>query len=157
MLASANEGNTVMPLQRQQILLAALSLAGGKPLTPVQLQKALFLADDKIGDAFDPSSKYHFQPYDYGPFDKTVYTDAQLLTAGGLAEIGKDAKGGWNTYAPTADGVRQGQEYLSQLQPEQREMLQRILSLVTRLSFTELVSAIYKAYPPMRVNSVFRD
>lgn len=133
-----------------------LSLANGDALTPVQIQKALFLAEDKVDDAFRKGSRYHFVPYDYGPFDRQVYTDAQALAREGLVEIGTSARG-WNTYAATDDGVQRGRKLRDQLSRDQRDMLANILGLVRRLSFTELVSAIYRKYPHMRARSVFRD
>ena len=66
-----------MPLLREQIALVILSLADGKPFTPVQIQKALFLASDKVASAF--ATEYTFQPYDYGPFDWQVYADIEEL------------------------------------------------------------------------------
>src|SRR5882672_7465136 len=56
-----------MPLRRDEIALVVLSLAEGALFTPVQIQKALFLASDKVADAFRRDSRYDFQPYDYGP------------------------------------------------------------------------------------------
>jgi hypothetical protein len=53
-----------LPLLREQIALVVLSLADGKPFTPVQIQKALFLASDKVARAFTTHSRYDFQPYD---------------------------------------------------------------------------------------------
>jgi hypothetical protein len=40
---------------------------------------------------------------------------------------------------------------------EQMELFKKIVTLVRNLSFNELVSAIYRAYPDMRARSVFRD
>jgi uncharacterized protein YwgA len=147
--------NAPVALSRDQMLLIVLSLAEGKPMTPVQVQKSLFLADDKIRDAF--RSRYDFQPYDYGPFDRQVYVDAESLTQRGLVEIGTDERGGWKTYSATKEGTHQGSELRKQLNEPQRAMLSRIVRLVRSLSFTELVSAIYRSYPPMRERSVFRD
>ena len=146
---TADEGEHLVPLQRDQVLLVVLSLADGSPLTPVQVQKSLFLADDKASDAFQGASRYNFQPYDYGPFDRQVYIDAQTLSHRGLVEIGTDARGGWNTYAATDDGVRAGKELVALLTDEQRSMLSSIVKLVRSLSFTELVSAIYRRHPEM--------
>ena len=76
-----------MPLSRDQIALVILALAGGEPLTPVKIQKSLFLASDKAADAFRPDSHYNFQPYDYGPFDRQVYSDVENLEREGLAKV----------------------------------------------------------------------
>jgi len=41
-----------LPLSHEEVALVVLSLANGEPFTPVQIQKALFLADDKVGGPF---------------------------------------------------------------------------------------------------------
>jgi hypothetical protein len=145
-----------LALNRDEVLLVMLALADGRLLTPVQIQKSLFLASEEVGDAFRSTSKYKFEPYDYGPFDKQVYADAQALAAKGLVSIGTDPRG-WSTYAATADGLRRAADLRARLKGGQHEMLGRIVGVVRKLSFTQLVSAIYKKYPRMRERSVFRD
>jgi uncharacterized protein YwgA len=144
-------------LNREEVALVVLSMADGRPFTPVQIQKAMFLACDKVADAFHPNSKYDFQPYDYGPFDRSVYLDVERLEQRGLVQIKYEPGGRFRTYAATKEGTEEGKRLASNLTAEQREMLKRIVDLVLRLSFKELVSAIYRAYPPMRERSVFQD
>ena len=146
-----------MPLSRDQITLVVLSLADGGTFTPVQIQKALFLASDKVPDAFEHNSHYDFQPYDYGPFDARVYSDAQGLEIRGLAQINQQPGSRWRTYAASPAGIAEGRRLAGLLSREQREVLERIAHLVRSLSFNDLVSAIYRAYPHMRERSVFRD
>jgi hypothetical protein len=153
---SIDAGTEPLALNRDEVLLVMLALAKGDALTPVQIQKSLFLAGEEVGDAFRASSKYKFEPYDYGPFDKQVYADAHALATKGLVKIGTDSRG-WNTYAATEDGLQRAADLRTRLNGGQREMLNRIVGLVRRLSFTQLVSAIYRKYPPMRARSVFRD
>jgi uncharacterized protein len=150
-------GALTMPLSRDQITLVVLSLARDGAFTPVQIQKALFLASDKVPNAFNGNSRYNFQPYDYGPFDVRVYSDVQELERQGLAQINQQPGSRWRTYAATRAGIAEGQRLAEQLTGEQREILGRIVNLVRSLSFNDLVSAIYRAYPPMRERSVFRD
>ncbi len=73
-------------LERENVTLAVLSLADGM-LTPVQLQKAMFLASDKLSSAFKADSRYNFQPYDYGPFDRQMYEDVEAMERQGLIQI----------------------------------------------------------------------
>ena len=144
-------------LPREQIALVVLSLANGEPFTPVQIQKALFLVSDKVAGAFSAHSRYDFQPYDYGPFDWQVYTDIEALAKEGMAQINQQPGARWRTYSASEAGIALGQHYAERLTDEQRSVLEKIVKLVRSLSFNELVSAIYKAYPPMRARSVFRD
>ena len=146
-----------LPLSRDQVALVVLSLAQGEAFTPVQIQKALFLASDKVPGAFDADSRYDFQPYDYGPFDARVYSDVQGLDVQGLAQINQQPGSRWRTYAATEAGIAEGRRLADRLSGEQRDILARIIHLVRSLSFNELVSAIYRAYPHMRERSVFRD
>jgi len=150
-------GAATLPLQREEVALVVLSLADGAPFTPVQIQKALFLASDKVPAAFDPNSRYDFQPYDYGPFDRRVYSDVEGLDRQGLAQINQQQGTRWRTYAATERGVVEGSRLAAQLNRDERAVLQRIVDLVRRLSFNDLVSAIYRAYPQMRERSVFQD
>lgn len=154
--AHSDWGIDALALNRDEVLLVMLSLADGEALTPVQIQKSLFLADQEVKAAFRSSSKYRFEPYDYGPFDKHVYTDAQALAAQGLVRIVTDPRG-WRTYAATKEGLKRGATLRASLGNNEAKMLGRIVGLVRRLSFTELVSAIYRKYPRMRERSVFRD
>ena len=146
-----------MPLSRDEMALVILSLADGGAFRPVQIQKALFLASDKVRDAFRINSRYEFQPYDYGPFDHRVYVDIERLESRGLAVIAQPLGSRWKTYAATEAEVAEGRRLSAALTEDQFKILKRIVELVRSLSFNELVSAIYKAYPPMRARSVFRD
>ena len=59
--------------------LLVLASAGG-PLSPVQLQKTLFLIDRNLSRAQRGVTRfYNFRAYDYGPFDSAIYTDAVIL------------------------------------------------------------------------------
>jgi hypothetical protein len=141
-------------MRREDLTLIMLALADGGSYTPVQIQKAMFLADDLVRDAFD--SRYNFQPYDYGPFDLDVYRDVERMEAEGLTRVSVTSRG-WNVYTATDPGRRRGEKLLDNLSPEQRQMFTRISRFVRSLSFSSLVSSIYKAYPYMRERSVFRD
>jgi uncharacterized protein YwgA len=144
-------------MTRTDLLLVVLALAERRSFTPVQIQKAMFLASDKVPDAFDSDSRYDFQPYDYGPFDRQVYSDVEGLALQGLAEINQEPGTRWRNYAATEHGITEGRRLATWLTRDQREMLERIVILVRSLSFNDLVSAIYRAYPHMRERSVFRD
>jgi uncharacterized phage-associated protein len=146
-----------LPLQRDEIALIVLSLAEGRPFTPVQIQKALFLASDKTAAAFGLNSRYQFQAYDYGPFDPQVYSDLERIERRGLAQINQLPGSRWRTYSATRQGLTEGRRLAERVTRNDRAVLERIVKLVRSLSFNDLVSAIYRAYPDMRARSVFRD
>jgi uncharacterized protein YwgA len=147
--------NQTTEFSREEILLAALSPAGGVPHTPVQVQKLLFLIDRNLA-ALIGGPKFNFEPYHYGPFDLEVYSTLQELAKQGLVEITRSGEGNWREYRLTPEGQSHGEGALAALDERARHYIQRVSDFVRRLSFTELVSAIYKAYPEMRERSVFQ-
>ena len=87
-------------MQRRDALLAIMGAADGRPFSPVQLQKAVFLIDRNMPNVFDANSRFAFAPYDYGPFDREVYVEAGVLEQGDLASAVKGA-GGYTEYSVT--------------------------------------------------------
>ncbi len=141
-------------MNRNELILASLAPSGGRFHTPVQIQKLLFLIDRSAGDKVG-GPHFDFQPYDYGPFDKDVYSVVEALTQEGLIQAA-DTGRSWKKFALTAKGQSAGDAALAALDEQTRVYLQKLSACVLSLSFTQLVSAIYKAFPDMRVNSVFR-
>ncbi len=144
-----------MTINRELIVLAALAVSKGKVHTPVQIQKLLFLIDKNI-PAMVQGPHFNFKPYDYGPFDRDVYTILEKLALEGLVEIIESGQS-WKKYALTLRGNELGQQVLSSIEEKGQQFIKEISDFVLSLSFPQLVSAIYKAYPEMKQNSVFRD
>jgi hypothetical protein len=143
-------------MNRRDLVLAILAAADGRPYTPVQIQKAVFVICDELPNLIDEGPGFDFQPYDYGPFDSDVYSVVQRLEDAGFAEIAQSARGNWNTYAATDDGVRVGDVTLAELDHDERDYINRVSEWVRRLGFAQLVKSIYEAYPDMRARSIFR-
>jgi uncharacterized protein YwgA len=142
-------------MDKRDLLLAALSAGGTCEYTPVQVQKLVFLIERNVpvdigGPVFD------FKAYDYGPFDSTIYDVLRELDAQGLAVSALTSRG-WKKYQLTESGVREGSKLLENLPKRASDYVRNVSTFVRRLNFAELVSAIYKAYPEMKANSVFRD
>ncbi|MBI5826721.1 MAG: hypothetical protein HZB22_03200 [Deltaproteobacteria bacterium] len=144
-----------MTIDKKLIVLAALAASKGKTHTPVQIQKLLFLIDKNVPQMVQ-GPHFDFTPYDYGPFDKDVYTVLEGLAKEGLVEIIESGQI-WKKYALTLKGQELGQKVLDSLESKGREFINELSTFVLSLSFPQLVSAIYKAYPEMKQNSVFRD
>ena len=138
-------------MNRREFVLAVLS-ASQTSLTPVQTQKLFFLIDRKIphlvGGPF-----YHFQPYHYGPFDRQLYDDLDVLKAEGLIAV---QQGSVRQYMVSRLGHERGNELLVSLPSAVQEYVPKLISWITAMNFPELVSAIYYEFPDMKVNSVFR-
>lgn len=141
-------------MDRNDFVLTVMSSCPDAIYTPVQVQKLFFLIDQKIpklvkGPHFD------FSPYDYGPFDKHVYWALEALEAEGSIVIEGSAT--YRTYTTTKRGQKKGEVLFNELPAKAQEYITRLSEFVRHLSFNELVSSIYQAYPKMRANSVFRD
>jgi uncharacterized protein len=141
-------------MDKTKILLAAMAPAGDQELTPVQVQKLLFLIEKNIGAEIGGTG-FTFVPYDYGPFDSSIYDVLRTMEASGLASSTVTTKG-WKKYSLTANGISAGEESLSQLPERVSDYIIKVSEFVRQASFSTLVSSIYNAYPEMKVNSVFR-
>jgi len=134
-----------------------LTIAAGKsPLEPVELQKALFLLSRNISKRTLGRDFYDFAPYDYGPFAKDIYDDARALQVANLVTISREPGSRFSIYVPTPEGKEAATKLREGLSNASVDYLDRVVAFVQSVSFTELVSAIYKAYPEMRKNSVFQ-
>ena len=141
-------------MDRREIVLAGLSTGNCDLYSPVQIQKLFFLIDKNIADKINNKPFFNFEPYNYGPFDKDVYTTLGELAKEGLVEI--IPQGSWDSYKLSNEGQKVGAEIISSLSQPQQEYIKAVSEFVRKLSFSELVSAIYKEYPDMKTNSVFQ-
>lgn len=144
-------------MTRRDLLLSILAAANGQPYEPVQVQKATFLVLTNLPWLLDEGPAFAFEPYDYGPFDRAVYTEAEQLARDGLAIVRPSVSGRWKTYAASETGVARGREILNGLAPQFARYIDDIASWVRAQEFGNLVRSIYAAYPGMRANSVFVD
>lgn len=141
-------------MERNELVLAALAPGGGHRFTPVQVQKLLFLIDRQIPEHVG-GPHFHFEAYHYGPFDSSVYHALEALESAGLVSI--DYSYPPRTYALTPTGLERGMGLLNKLDPKVKAFIEQTCNFVRTNSFSSLVSAIYKAYPEMRANSVFQS
>jgi hypothetical protein len=141
-----------MPIERKYWTLLVLNAAGSNGLSPVQLQKCLFLIGQnlshEVGDSF-----YSFVPYNYGPFDPAIYADAQRLVDEKLATVARVAGKNWAYYVITTEGKEVA--HTISISSQARAYIDEVVQWVLRLSFAQLLSAIYQAYPEYKANSVF--
>jgi len=135
-------------------LLLTVAAAEGKSMSPVQLQKALYLMSKEVGAKRLARPFYKFVPYDYGVFCADIYSDAESLDASGLVEI--IYGGRYKQYAATEDGLAEAAELRESANDDAIEYLDNVVEWVRSLSFDELVRAMYKKYPETKKRSVFR-
>ena len=141
-------------MNQKEIVLTGLAPSNGAFHRPVQVQKLFFLLDKNIA-GYVGGPFFNFKPYNYGPFDKAVYDVLEELEAEHLIEIRK--ANSWREFRLTTQGQIRGAALLNQLPVRVKNYFIEVSEFVRKLSFTQLVSAIYKAYPEMKANSVFQD
>lgn len=141
-------------MTRKEYVLASMATCGGHTYSPVQLQKLFFLFDKRLAAEFS-GPHFNFKPYHYGPFDKAVYEELDSLERDGLVEVMREPHLKLRKYRLTPRGEEAGLELLKRLGAEPRDYVQRLSDFVRTATFPQLVSAVYQAYPEMKVNSVF--
>lgn len=141
-------------MDRKHWNLLVIAAARGRPVTPVQLQKVLFILGrelpGEVGGEF-----YDFKPYNYGPFDAAVYADAESLSSEGLVNINRPQR--WNEYAATPLGMEKAEALRKDLPDRVVAYLDRLVGWAQGLTFQGLVRAIYARYPETRAKSIFED
>lgn len=139
---------------RSDWLLVTLKASKTGRLTPVQIQKSLFILSEEakryVGSGF-----YRFEPYDYGPFNASIYRDLDQLADAGEVEIERSPR--WREYAITPAGAARARTAEAILDPRAVKFVKRVVDWVTSKSFPDLVRAIYASYPKYKANSVFNN
>ena len=142
-------------MERRDLLLVVLAAAKGASLTPVQLQKSLFLLSESSMPE-KPEPFYEFEPYHYGPFAIEIYDDVNSLVASGSAAAIPAVAAHWNTFAATPTGQAVAARIRPQLSDESHALIEKTVEFVRSRSFSELVKVIYAHFPHYRENSVFQ-
>jgi hypothetical protein len=140
-------------MDRQDWVLVALHFGGGKGLSPVQLQKTLFLLGMEVPEV--RVNFYEFFPHNYGPFCKEIYSDAERMAETGLVAIERIPQQ-YSTYFITPDGQNRVREIEREVPRRAWDYLHSAVEWAQKQSFSGLVRAIYDKYPDYRVNSVFQ-
>ncbi len=143
-------------MNRQDWLLLVLD-STEKALTPVQLQKSLFLLEKTLPDEIVAEDYYDFEPFDYGPFDSAIYQDAELLANQHLVNIVPSSTGRWREYSIGKVGLHRVDEIQRELPENVQEYVRQLVQWIQTKSFSELVRFIYDRYPDYKINSVFQD
>lgn len=142
-------------MERTHWTLLVIAEAGSSGLSPLQLQKSLFLIGKnlpaEVGDSF-----YEFIPYNYGPFDPQIYSDAQRLTVEGLIQTIRVAGRSWSSYTITPLGQERANHIKeTELNERASKYVTSVVKWVQSVSFAQLLSAIYQKYPEYKAKSVF--
>ena len=140
-------------------LLFALSAAPDGWMSPVQIQKAMFLfgqeAGQEAGEALG-DDYYVFKPYRYGPFDVAIYRDIEYLDSRGLVRIEHVDERAVRRFVITSEGHEEARNGMRGGNAELKNCLVSLVDWVKRQSFSDLLRNIYARYPQYAKNSVFR-
>jgi hypothetical protein len=141
-------------IEKKDWTLLVIAEADKVGLTPVKLQKSLFLLKNNLPR--EAKNFYNFIPYNYGPFDIGIYHDADILKEEGYIET-PSAYGSGRKYNITKRGKQRAEEIHGLLTEEANKYIKRLIDWILPLSFQELVASVYKEFPEYKKNSVFRD
>lgn len=141
-------------LTKKDWTLLVIDAAKPGTLTPIQLQKSLFLLGQNMPNVVKPDF-YKFVPHNFGPFAKDVYGDAEALKNEGLIdEINKSGQN-WPEYRVSQTGTQRAEELKKSISPDACKYLDELVKWVESQSFQDLLHAVYSAYPDFAKNSVF--
>ena len=142
-------------MNRKDWLLLVIAAAEGDLLSPVQLQKSMFLLGKEQESAVG-KGYYEFVAYAYGPFCVDLYRDAEELEHSGLVSIHLNLSGRWREYRATPVGATKAEQIQQCVNEQVIEYVKRTVCWVQTMSFHELVKKIYDKYPMYRKHSVFQ-
>lgn len=132
---------------KQQIILNFLIASDKRPMSPLQIMKALFLYTQEE----KPKAFYEFTPYLYGPCSFDVYFDLKSLENNGFITT-RPTQRGWSFYSATSEG----EKYLTG-DTKIIQKLVEIKKMILSKTFFELLKYVYSKYPEFAKNSIFNS
>jgi len=143
-------------MERWQLLLLFLAIgkAANRILDPVRIMKGMFLLEKE--GALGPHS-YNFEPYDYGPFSISLYSDLDLLEGKELIERLPRPGRNWSYVHVTDEGRKLAKSLEEQAKPEELQLISKVHSEVLDKTFADLLRHIYEKYPEYAGRSVFQE
>lgn len=141
-------------LSKKDWTLLVIDAAKPSSLTPIQLQKSLFLIGQKMPNVVSRGF-YKFIPYNFGPFCREIYSDAVSLRDAGLVEQISRPGQDWPEYVISPTGTKAAEDLRQRIPQEARDYLETLVKWVEKQSFPDLLHAVYRAYPDYAKNSVF--
>jgi uncharacterized protein YwgA len=138
------------------LLLMIASPPAQEGVDPIRLQKGMFLFARESG--VEPSGRYWFVPYNYGPMSPALYRDLGILERDGLVERLEVPGQSWRRVALTPAGRRAAavaRKRAREQSPEPHAQLRRIKRAISRMTVSELIRDVYDRYPYFASRTVF--
>lgn len=125
-------------------------------MSPVQLQKSVFIVQHGLPKGI-PVETYEFVPWDYGPFCKDIYKDAELLADMDLVLITRSTPLDQREFKATSSGILHAEEVTEGILDDESSYAATVVRWVRRQTFRGLLLAIYDEFPKWSSRSVFED
>lgn len=138
-------------MDNEQLVLLILGISKSE-LSPIQLQKIIFIAQDKLGSQVIQG--FNFEPYYFGPFDKNLYSILNTLCKEGFVEQISVENKRWKKYRITNEGYDKIKSDMDN--NASNSYLRKLVDFVKSLSFIQLLKTVYSNYPEMKVNSIIK-
>jgi len=106
-------------------------------LTPVQLQKSLYLLGQAFPAELGPDF-YKFRSINAGHFSQEIYADAEYLAKQGLVLIEVSEQEGWQHYSATTAGIIRARVLEEKLSPLVLQRLRRVVEWARNRSIDQL-------------------
>jgi hypothetical protein len=143
--------NTEHSITRDDVLLLVAKGAEDAPypLDAIRTMKSAFIVSQRGLPAW--RELFEFEPYDYGPFDSSVYRTRDALLVEGLLE----RSGPYDAVRLTLEGQARVTNLEEQIGGN-ADWLKRIGRWASSRSFAQLLREVYAEYPKFAANSVAR-
>lgn len=116
---------------------ALLAIAATRGLTPVQLQRTLYLLGQRF-PKLSASGFYEFRPIGAGDFSEQIYRDAEALSEKGLVTIGESEREGTREYRVTPAGAERARLLERQLRSPVLHELRTVVAWARTRSVEQL-------------------
>ena len=143
-------------MKASDFLLLVINAAKQDGLSPVQLQKSLFLIRHKLSKS-NRLDFYNFIPQYFGPFNSQIYIDAEKLKENGLIDIHNSPLQNYKMFNITSEGSKQAKIIKKSISSIYLDEINKTVERVKSKSFNDLLKYIYTKYPEYKKNSIFSD
>ncbi len=141
-------------VDRRDWVLAFIGAPASGSFRPDQIRvmKGLFLLS-KEGPP-ELRDLYTFAPYDYGPFDKYVYHDLDVLGVEGLIDDTVVASSKRRIFRVTPRGEQRCAEIRASADPVTIKAIDEVKDIVSSMGFMQLLRYVYDRHPDFAVASI---
>lgn len=131
------------------LLMAKGAEDGSYPFDAIRAMKSAFLVSERGSPEWRPL--YNFRPYDYGPFDSSVYVSRDALIAQGLLE---ERPGNYPSYLLTPAGHARASDLAELMGSASAGWLEGIGKWASSRSFAQLLREVYAEFPQFASRSI---